>query len=348
MNKIVVVHIVEAYGGGIQSAIKRYVDLSPEVEHRLITRTRVGHDTAPSGRLLDCQRHELEVPLVAFLARASRIAQAMNPDVIHLHSSYAGLARPFLRGSPARIVYTPHCFAFERRDKRWLERQAYKAVEWAMMRSTAQVFAGVSAYECHRARQLMPKAMTYHIPNAIQRTVDRPSIESRLTGSSVVTAGRIELQKDPEFFIRIIQEVKAEPIRWIWIGDGNPHTKRRLETHGVEVTGWIPNDHARNLMSTAALYVHTAAWEGDPVTPLEALSAGVPALVRKTPTTAQLGHLGFTSVDEAASIIERYFTDAEYRRNMVSASDSKRQQDIDTLQSELDALYQKSKSGNNA
>ena len=74
----------------------------------------------------------------------------------------------------------------------------------------------------------------------------------------------------------------------VWIGDGPEHDRRAVEELGVKVTGWLNRDEATAELRAADLYLHTAAWEGFPLSVIEAVRAGVPVFVRPIPAFAQV------------------------------------------------------------
>ena len=109
-----VLHVVEAYGAGVAAVVHDYIASVPEVRHVVLAYRR------PGAQLNErCGALFMEMPAGrAAQVRAVRLAiRTLQPDVIHAHSSYAGayvrLAGP---RSGARIVYSPHCYGFERRD----------------------------------------------------------------------------------------------------------------------------------------------------------------------------------------------------------------------------------------
>ena len=160
-----VLHVTEALGGGVSTAILNYQALTPEMHHCVIARERAGQSTYnfPS---------ELSVTLVpgsvaALLLSAIRMVRRGDFDILHLHSSLAGLAR-IIPGHRAGIVYTPHCYAFERTDVSPLARVLYKSVERGLLSIRRQVrccrewtrsrvdYGVVELLHLHRGRQCIP------------------------------------------------------------------------------------------------------------------------------------------------------------------------------------------------
>ncbi|NMT03718.1 glycosyltransferase, partial [Vibrio parahaemolyticus] len=92
----------------------------------------------------------VEGGLLQFIRDANHMIASLAPDVVHLHSSKAGFLGRFLKLGKARLVYTPHCYAFEREDISELARQIYKALEKVKL-SKIDVVAGCSQRECDLA-----------------------------------------------------------------------------------------------------------------------------------------------------------------------------------------------------
>ena len=137
--------------------------------------------------------------------------------------------------------------------------------------------ACVSPYEAAQARPLGVRAM--FVPNTVDH--DPPHADPTPADRTViVTAGRVMTQKDPYFFADVVRNLRAaglppeHEIRWV--GDGAPHLRAVLENAGVTVLGWRSRDETLREMRRAAVYLHTAAWEGNPMTLLEATRLGVP------------------------------------------------------------------------
>ena len=207
---------------------------------------------------------------------------------MHAHSSFAGgYARIALLGAPPRIVYTAHCFAMERRDISRAARFGYRVIEKVLARNTDS-FAGCSQREVELSRQLAPaKSHTFVVNVADVGTVDLPAARAeghRRTAPVVAASGRLCPQRDPAFFIEVVRLMRSEEtLEALWIGGGNDRLVGELHAAGIEVTGWLPRSGALSGLAEADLYVHCAAWDGAPMTMLEAQALSVPMVARRTP-----------------------------------------------------------------
>jgi glycosyltransferase involved in cell wall biosynthesis len=285
-----VLHVSEAFGGGVVAAVRSHVAASPEFRHLLAFSDRLeapltGHDLDPFDALVTLP-HE---PLAA-IRTIRRAVRKQHVDIVHAHSAIGGaLSRLAVRSSEIPIVYTPHCFAHLRLDRSGLSRAAYRAVEKRMAANTT-VYAACAPYEYEQCEGLAADVPRVYVPNALTGT-DRPPVAAIEPDSRphLLGVGRLFPQKDPEFFAAAVQSVRAAGIELdaTWIGDGEAHLRRRLLAADIDVTGWLPREESlRRLAQPGGIYLHSARWEGFPFAILEAHAAGLPLIIRHIPTLA--------------------------------------------------------------
>jgi glycosyltransferase involved in cell wall biosynthesis len=302
-----VLHVAEAWGGGVQTAVRDYVRSVPEVRHLLLMSERpdcqiAGLDALFAGVWRMPPGH------VARVREVGRLFRALRPDVVHAHSSLAG---GYVRLSPRvptdRIVYTPHCYAMERGDLARGVAAAVRAVERVLSRRTGTV-AGVSPREVDLARSLRRHQRAVHVPNLVPRqdtavltaghtaghTAVQMGADVGLPPGTIAAIGRLCPQKDPAFFADAAAEGRRlmPSSNWVWLGGGERAHRERLERAGVTVTGWLDHRSLQRLLGQVDVYAHTALWEGAPITLLEAVGLGRPVVARRIPALESLGLTG--------------------------------------------------------
>lgn len=290
-----VLHVTECYAGGIPVAIEAYVRNSPpDVEHHLLVELpddmtvdddvfRPFHSVTPMGS-----------GPARIVSEIRRTRRRIGADIVHAHSSFAGAyARLALRSSSrTRIVYTPHCYAFERTDISSLGRGVYRAVEWMLSFNVEAIAACSEGEAAASARRGPRRPRVVHVPNVLERTANDARRESP-TGRRplrIASLGRLAPQKDPARFASATASIRARgvDIAPVWMGDGRSEDVALLEAEGVHVTGWIPHPEVSERLADSDVYLHTAAWEGFPLAVLEAVQAGVPTLVRRIDAFGEL------------------------------------------------------------
>lgn len=285
-----VLHVTEAPGGGVMSSVLAMVEATPGVDHHLAywplrQHRSTGDDWAAS--LSSVTRLPLDPVRLALSLRA--LVRDLFPDVVHAHSSYAGMVVRSIGLDGPRVVYSPHCFAFERRDVGPLLGRLVTETERRLAARTDLVVA-VSPHEADLATDLGHGAVS-HVPNRPLVGV-RPVAEHRTEPWRIVTVGRITAQKDWRYYLhvkRYAEEQLGLDARWEWLGAGDPAGERQLRAAGVEVSGWLHRAELVSRLGRAQTYLHTAAWEGAPVSVLEAAALGLPLAVRAIGATTSTG-----------------------------------------------------------
>jgi len=276
-------------GSGVTSVVADYVRGTPEIEHHVLARQRSGADTGEDLKGAASSWTELPAEPPRAIAAVARTVHRVRPDLVHAHSSYSGLYVRLAPGVPRRrVVYTPHCYGFERRDIGPVARSGIRGVEAGLSRRTGAVLA-IGPREAELARSLDPAVPVHLVRNA----VDLPPLPSapRSGPPEAVASGRLSPQKDPLLFAAAAVAARelSPGTRWTWIGGGDEAVTAQLRSCGVEVTGWLPRDEVLRRLSTASVYVHTAAWEGCPMTLLEAAALGLPVVARRIPALSAMG-----------------------------------------------------------
>lgn len=282
-----ILHVSEALGGGIMTALVAMVESTPEIEHHLLASPRPDIDTGTDlGESFASVRTIPRRP-VAALRALRRALVDLDPDLVHAHSSFAGLlvrAVP-LTGQP--VVYSPHGFAFERRDVTPWQRRAFWQIERALARRT-DLLVAVSPFEAESGHRLGHARCSY-MPNRASLHVHataRHALPLRIT-----TAGRICPAKDWRYFLHVKRYAETElglDAEWEWLGGGSDDDEDALRSAGVKVSGWIDRRDLLPRLGAAQVYLHTAAWDAAPITVLEAAGLGLPMVIRSIPSLNSL------------------------------------------------------------
>ncbi len=286
-----VLHITEAFGGGVQTAIDSYMKSTKNtsIQHILLAKRRPQDDIGIDIHNKFQQVDIVEGNLFHFFMKAKTRVLELQPDIIHLHSSFAGFLGRFLPKGAGKIIYTPHCYSFERLDISPIKRAIYQNLERIGL-SRIDVVAGCSLRECALAQKIGAKKAVYlNNYSEIQTPqVFHPRPPQKENFNAVIV-GRVSAQKDPDFLLRTLPYLAETPeskqLKIHWIGGGDKKWTEDLEKAGVKVTGMLDHHEVIKTLESADLYLHTAAWEGMPLTLLEAAKLNIPIILRKISAT---------------------------------------------------------------
>jgi glycosyltransferase involved in cell wall biosynthesis len=283
----VIVHVAESFASGTAAAITDFVRNYPDAEHHLVYSLRP--EARVDARELGFFASATEMPSghiarIRFLRR--HLHTRPGTAVVHGHSSKAGVyvRLAVCRSHRRPLLYTPHCYAFERSDLSWPMRQSFRAVEWLLSFNTT-AYGACSPREASLSRWVIRAPRVVAVPNVSPaglpvRSATFPGRPIRIVGN-----GRLGPQKDPRFFAEAIAAASAAlpGLRGVWVGDGDAAYVDIMKAHGVEVTGWLTRREALAVMAECDLYLHTALWEGFPISIMEAAGIGLPVVARRRP-----------------------------------------------------------------
>src|SRR5512132_42962 len=289
-----ILHVVESLGSGVATALEGYIRNTPGHVHTVLAWRRDGAHTGDALDRLAAAMLALPPGRLAQLSAVRRHVARLRPDVIHAHSSYAGFYVRLLRRPGRSLVYTPHGFSFERRDVSAALRGIFWLAE-ALLSLRGACVAAVGPREARLAERLPGRQLVRYVPNAV-RDLQLASTPGGVRGDGAgrlraAALGRITAAKDPDFFrsAASLARERGLPIDWLWVGGGDHADEELLREAGVLVTGWVSRPMALAWLSTADMYVHTAAWEGAPLSVLEAAALDLPILARRSSALEALG-----------------------------------------------------------
>jgi glycosyltransferase involved in cell wall biosynthesis len=294
-----VVQILEATTGGTRRHLRDVVlGLDRErfrVSVLCATRRDAGiHDDFSAFRLAGTTIQEVDMlrrvaPCQDLLAlwRLTRRLKALAPDIVHTHSSKAGILGRLAarRAGVPRVIHTPHVFAFQMQVSAPL-RRLYAAIERRAAR-WADTFVCVCRAEAMAVTETLgaPSTAVALIPNGIDLP-PRPARKRKPHSLTIGFAGRLVEQKGPDLLIEAIPRVhQALPdARVVIVGRGEMEAALRARIDELELADMCeirvpePSQDLTPVVADFDLCVMPSRWEGMPYTLLEAMALGVPVV----------------------------------------------------------------------
>ncbi|RZJ51370.1 MAG: glycosyltransferase family 1 protein [Flavobacterium sp.] len=290
-----VVHIIEALGGGVYTYFR---DLSTffgdEEQNKGVDTTiiysgnrkeinpeNIKKDFSDGVNLIEINMVR-EFSPIQDLKSTFRLYQELkkiNPDVIHLHSSKAGVLgriAHFFLFRKKKLFYTPHGYAFLRTDISSFKKKLYYHIE-----KRIQQFFGGTTIACGDTEYEIAKKIGDS--KLVRNGIDIPEIQKHLQPHqniklTIGIVGRISFQKNPDLFNQIA--LRFPDFDFVWIGDGD--LKSVLTAKNIKATGWLL-DRAEVLKELNAkdIYLQTSIWEGLPIAVLEAMALQKPVIATR-------------------------------------------------------------------
>jgi glycosyltransferase involved in cell wall biosynthesis len=285
MEKIKIVHISETFVSGVYTYIKQlssysesngnfktYIIYSGE---RIETdEAQIKEDFSPNAELIriDMTREISFFRDIKSFFQIVRQIRRIKPDVIHVHSSKAGVlgrvARIFY--PKATLYYTPNGYSFIREDISKTKKAIYAFVE----KSITKIFGGtIIACGDHEFSEAKKIGKAILIRNGVDINLvskfQKPFSNQKLT---IGTSGRIYCQKNPDSFNQIAQSLPD--YNFVWIGDGD--LKNKLSAPNITITGWSTYEGTLKAVNGLDIFISTSSWEGLPFSIIEAMTLSKP------------------------------------------------------------------------
>lgn len=287
-----VVHVVEALAGGVHTYFKDLSFFFGEDEingnidttiiysgnRKEIDSERIKKEFSKGVSLIELNMVTSFSPFqdLKSLMRLITELKKINPDVIHLHSSKAGVLGRiacFALFKKTKLFYTPHGYSFLRTDISDFTKKSYHLIE-----SSFQKIFGGKTIACGDTEYEIAQKIgeSYLVRNGI----DVRKLNNRITGNSnsvltVGIVGRITFARNPALFNRIA--LRFPSFNFVWIGDGE--LKSEITAPNIRITGWfLERENALAELDKIDIYIQTSLWEGLPIAVLEAMVMQKPVL----------------------------------------------------------------------
>jgi glycosyltransferase involved in cell wall biosynthesis len=321
-----VLEVIESFGGGSMQIVLT-------IAERLAAE---GHDIAVvHGRVAESPRRprslvpaDVELfPLgwsrsvaseVAVARELRQIAGAWRPDVVHLHSSFAGIVGALALSGRVPLIYTPHGYSFLRRGRSAFTSPAYRLLErWVARR--VDLVGAVSDSEAVEARGIGARRVEI-VPNGIPELDEPAPAAKEGARPSVVVVGRIDPARRPVAAAGILGSV-SDVADAEWIGAGEtPGSAAALSDAGVRVSGWLERAEVQRRLAAATACLHWSAWDAQPLAVLEAMANDAVVVASDIAPNREL--LGSRQVcataGDAGRLLRAVLTDAGLRGELLA------------------------------
>jgi glycosyltransferase involved in cell wall biosynthesis len=249
----------------------------------------------------DLMKSRVDPRVVLELRRGLR---RLKPELVHCHGTRAAfLVALAMVGGP--WIYTVHGLSY-RQSGALLRRALRLAAEIAVCRRADEVVS-VSAADLEdlARRRALPAGRGVHIPNAVDierfRPRDRVTARMRLgipaNAFVVGTVARLVPQKGVADLVSASSLLPG--VTLVIVGDGplRGALEARAITAGANVVFLGSRDDVEEVLPAFDVFVLPSLWEGEPISLLEAMAAGIPCIATATSGSREIlskpgrGHL---------------------------------------------------------
>jgi glycosyltransferase involved in cell wall biosynthesis len=273
------------------------------------------------------------------LVELVRLMGRVQPDIVHLNSSKAGIVGR-IAAAVARVpvcVFTVHGWSYA--PYRGPLRALYRLLE----RALAPLASTIVCVSDHDASAANGRAVV------IRNAVDLAAIPRAMpvaSAPSIVSVGRLKEPKDFPTLRRALESIERNGWRAVVAGEGPQRAD--LEGGPLELLG--ERDDVPELLAVSDVFVLSSRSEGLPMSVIEAMAAGLPVVASAVGGVPELVIDGETGVlvppgdaRALASALRRLLADPELRRQMGDAGRRRAEQlfDLQRFHREHLELYER-------
>jgi glycosyltransferase involved in cell wall biosynthesis len=294
------------------------------------------------------------------LARTMREwVERTDPDVIHLHSTFAGLAlRPLLRWMRMRgavqapVIYCAHGWSFDR-DTSFLSRRLAAWLERTLA-PLCDAIVCISAHELRLANEAgISGDSVVQITNGVPRDAPTPAapgpaVEWPAGKRRVLFVGRFDRQKGVDVLLDAMSRMQVSSFGWLVgervLGDG----EELKFPPNVRSTGWLSAAEISAYYESAEVLVVPSRWEGFGLIAVEGMRAGLPVIATRAGGLPEIVENGVTGLliepgrpDAIADAVRSLSDETRARMGKAGRARFEAQFTLDRVHQQLTALYQR-------
>ncbi|MDQ1214957.1 glycosyltransferase [Pantoea anthophila] len=229
--------------------------------------------------------------LLSFAKSFYRQVKSLEPNIVHLHSTFAGfigrlMILAFFRNRNIKVVYCPHGFSFLV-DTFFIKRLIFTLCERLLSLSTQSIIC-VGEFEYIKA---LEKGFSSHKLCLISNGVELPSLSNALTHNkldeyTLLYVGRFDYQKGTDTLMDALRTLDEKTLSFklnvIMVGSSvnQISDKENYEFKNITITytGWIKKEQIGEYYRKANCLIIPSRWEGFAMVPLEAISYNLPII----------------------------------------------------------------------
>lgn len=209
--------------------------------------------------------------------------KAHSPDIVHVHSSKAGIiGRLAARSLSLPVVFTVHGWAFTEgvSSKR---RFLYRWIERIMSRFASMIIT-VSDYDRKLAidNKVSDPERMITVHNGMPESHEHAVLELHPPLLKLIMVARFEKPKNQASVLRAVASLKPENWSLELVGDGPElqENKKLAEQLNIQDRVFFPGacTQIAHRLANADVFILASDWEGLPLTILEAMRAGLPVV----------------------------------------------------------------------
>lgn len=294
-----ILHAAETIKGGVStvmnSLIKNQIE-NPQVDKIMVICPDEQKDSlikiSKLNVCLFARKKRNILGLINFMIVFTKILMKEKPDVVHLHSSFAGLIGRLLilflfKFKKIKVIYCPHAFSFLM-STNIFKNTLYSYMEFILSFITDKVICVSKSEYLSAIKKNLPKTKLSIIHNGVPIKVEvKNNNLNKKDHYKLLFVGRFDYQKGLDILLKSLIKVDEKIINYkitlTLVGETvnsneNIEFPPNLKNVNIIKKGWLNSNELEKQYLFNDLLVIPSRWEGFAMVPLEAMSYGLPII----------------------------------------------------------------------
>lgn len=239
----------------------------------------------------------------AFILKTMRyyyhMVKKINPDIVHLHSTFAGFMfriMSFFMFKKVKVVYCSHGWAFTM-DISESKKKIFAFIERILSIKTDKIINISNVEQTEALQRGIPKDKMVMIYNGVDERSPKAPVKMSNDKINILFIGRWDRQKGIDNLFRVIKENNLQNIHFHIVGekvvsDGSFD----IPDSGVTCYGWVDKENIDSYYAACDAVIIPSRWEGFGLAAVEAMGnkkAVICSNVGALPEIVVQDHSGF-------------------------------------------------------
>jgi len=273
-----VLHVAEQAKGGVSTILNELLNYSSNIDSvttAVLTNKNHEQYINKDSKIYTFKGTRSVIGLFSFFLRVREVVNDFKPDIVHLHSSFAGaVGRLALMFSNIKIVYHPHGVSFDPDRVQGFKGWTLKFIEQVLSIFCHKIIA-ISKYELLCLETIIARKKLALVVNGV-RDVDVDFNLAR--NEKLLFIGRLDTQKGLQFLLDFY--INNTPNYELDIAGEScvTNSSDKINNSKVKYLGWLDYEEVPTLLSSYKAVIIPSLWEGFGLVAIEALRSGTPII----------------------------------------------------------------------
>ncbi|HDX9627877.1 TPA: glycosyltransferase [Bacillus cereus] len=274
-------HIGEYVKGGVATYIKEVIEFQRNDEnisdiYLVLSETKSErHFNIENNNIISYKYKRSPKHFLKAMISIWKIINKIEPDIIHVHSTFAGVFVRFpllFRKKKYKTVYCSHGWAFGMQVPNW-KKGIYTVIERVLAFKTDKII-NISMNEHKEAlKRKIPNEKMVLIHNGISPKRNEGMFEYEIDDSKInlLFVGRFDRQKGLDILLEFFNTYNMEHIDLYIIGDSILENQKLVIPNNIKLIGWVENTKIDSYYSLFDAVIIPSRWEGFGLVAIEAM-----------------------------------------------------------------------------